>query len=153
MPPTPKPKHAGGRPTNYTPELAARICTELTTPKTLLQISQEDWAPCRQTVYRWLVSHVEFSDMYARARELQADAFVDMIISIAFDSQGDSLVDEFGNAKQNHEYVNRSRLKIDALKWHASKTAPKKYGDKPDASEVAEYLAVFKRATALDANA
>ena len=35
-------------------------------------------------------------------------------------------------------HINRHRLKIDALKWAASKSAPKKYGDKVDVTSDGE---------------
>jgi hypothetical protein len=52
------------------------------------------------------------------------------IITIADDSSGDVIVDDDGNEQTNHERVARSRLRVDARKWYASKLAPKRYGDK-----------------------
>jgi hypothetical protein len=41
-----------------------------------------------------------------------------------------------GEMKQfvDHEAINRSRLKVDARKWKAAKLAPRKYGDKIEAT-------------------
>lgn len=72
--------------------------------------------------------------MYARAKEQQAEAYVDEIMDISDDSQGDAFCDEYGNVKPNHEFISRSRLRVDTRKWFASKVLPKKYGDKLDPS-------------------
>lgn len=52
------------------------------------------------------------------------------IITIADDSTGDVIVGEDGNEQTNHERVARSRLRVDARKWYASKLAPKRYGER-----------------------
>ncbi|AGG31951.1 hypothetical protein MU9_2906 [Morganella morganii subsp. morganii KT] len=67
---------------------------------------------------------------YARAREIQAELLAEEIIEIADDSSGDVIVDDDGKEQTNHERVARSRLRVDARKWYASKLAPKRYGDR-----------------------
>lgn len=69
-------------------------------------------------------------EQYARAREAQADKFADDIISIADDGKSDTYIDDDGNVRTDQEVIARSRLRVDARKWLASKMAPKKYGDK-----------------------
>jgi len=39
-------------------------------------------------------------------------------------------VDRNGERVVDHENIQRSRLRVDALKWVASKLAPRKYGDR-----------------------
>lgn len=129
-------KHPGGRPTDYTPEKAAMICYLLASPMTLTKICQRDDMPHQSTVFRWLAKHEEFREQYAQAREIQSHIYADEIVDIADDSSGDVLCDEYGNQKQNHEFVQRSKLRIDARKWHASKTNPSKYGDKTEIQAV-----------------
>ena len=51
--------------------------------------------------------------MYARAREEQAETYADRLIEEAFSAEDASI----------------GRLRMDALKWAASKLAPKRYGD------------------------
>lgn len=70
--------------------------------------------PARSSVYLWFAAHPDFSDMYARAREEQADIFADEIVAIA-DGDGDP---------------NDKRVRIDARKWVAGKLRPKKYGER-----------------------
>nr|WP_241430770.1 hypothetical protein [Tatumella saanichensis] len=81
-------------------------------------------------MFRWIQSFDDFRNQYARAREVQADVLAEEIIEIADDSSGDVIVDEDGREQTNHERVARSRLRVDARKWYASKLAPKKYGDR-----------------------
>lgn len=146
----PSEKRPIGRPTTYTDELAAMICFQLMMPRTLKSICQDKEMPAQSSVYKWLIERPEFSELYARARQVQAHMFADEIIEIADDSSGDVICDEFGNAKQNHEFVQRSKLRMDARKWHASKTAPKIYGDKPEVeldkdSSITDLIDVLKR--------
>jgi hypothetical protein len=69
--------------------------------------------------------------MYARAKEQQADLLAEEIIEIADDSSKDLQgYDDYNNPIENKEFVNRSKLRVDARKWVASKLKPKKYGDK-----------------------
>lgn len=119
-----------GRPTDYTPELADEICRLLVSPKSLIDICQLHEMPDKATVYRWIEAHEEFRDKYARAREVQADVYAEEILKIADTVDSDDACDEYGNIKPNHEWIARSKLRVDARKWYVSKVAPKKYGDK-----------------------
>lgn len=65
-------------------------------------------------------------DRYARAKEEQAEQMADEMISIAMDDSDD----EKPFVGVNH--IQRDRLKIDVLKFIASKLKPKKFGDKVD---------------------
>lgn len=127
------------RPTDYSQELAATICSKLADGESLKSICSADEMPDKATVYRWIIAHEEFRDLYARAREDQADTLADEIIDIADQSNHDTIVDEHGNERPDGEWIARSRLRVDARKWVASKLKPKKYGDsmthKGDASE------------------
>ena len=72
----------------------------------------------------------EFRGKYTRAKSSQVSILADQIIEIADYSQADTLEDEEGNRMVNREIVERSKIRIDARKWLASKLAPKIYGDK-----------------------
>ena len=131
----PDKKNKGGRPKIVlTQEIADRICEKIaTSDKGLTHIlNADDSLPGMFTVYKWLREYEWFSKQYARAREDQADFMADQIIDISDDSTNDTLYDDEGNERINQEWVQRSRLRIDARKWKASKLAPKKYGDKID---------------------
>jgi hypothetical protein len=103
-----------GRPSRFTQAIADEICERLSRGESLRTICEDDHMPGRATVHRWLGESKAFQDQYARAREIQADYYADRIVDdamVATDAQ-------------------IGRLRMDALKWAASKLAPKKYGDK-----------------------
>ena len=104
-----------GRPTDYTPELAATICTLLMEGLSLRKICKKKGLPALSTACKWLATNPEFSEQYARAREVQAELLADEIVEIA-----DTATD-----KNDAPAVS---VKVEARKWTASKLLPKKYG-------------------------
>ena len=128
----PKAWRGRGRPTRYTPKVAADICTRLAEGESLRSICDDAAMPARNTVLGWLFDgkHEEFMGQYARAREAQAEARADEIVDIADDDSGDITEDKDGKEIVNHEHIQRSRLRVDARKWIAAKLLPKKYGDR-----------------------
>ena len=128
--PTAPPKPPG-RPSTYTAELAAQVCTHIAEGKSLRIIGGMDGMPHQATIMAWLDgSRPEFSEQYARAREAQADKLAEEILAIADDGRSDTYLDAEGNEKTDSEVIQRSKLRVEARKWLASKMAPKKYGDK-----------------------
>src|SRR5580704_13515149 len=125
-----------GRPSAYTDEIADAICLRIAEGESLREICKDDGMPDKVTALRWLQKpqYAEFRTQYARAREEQADRFADEILEIADDSTGDveilPVTDGVAAEVVNHENIQRSRLRVDARKWAASKLAPKKYGDR-----------------------
>jgi hypothetical protein len=117
---------SAGRPTKYTEEIAARICEAVATSTNGLEKicdSNPDF-PHKSTVRRWIVEVETFRDLYARAKEQQADVLADEIIDIADQVAEDKLL--------THEKVGAAKLRVDSRKWVASKLKPKVYGDKTD---------------------
>ena len=107
-----------------------KIIVEIENGRALRKILKEDEnMPSTQTFYKWIDEDEVKSKQYARACEVRADAIFDDIIDIADDSSGDKKVVESGEVIDS-EFVARSRIRIDARKWIASKLNPKKYGDK-----------------------
>lgn len=125
------PSKPPGRPSIYTPELAAQICAHIADGKSLRAIAALDGMPHQDTIMAWLDgSKPAFSEQYARAREAQADKLAEEALQIADDGRSDTYLDAEGNEKTDNEAIQRSRLRVDTRKWLASKMAPKKYGDK-----------------------
>lgn len=116
----------------YTDALGDEICEEVAfTEKGLEKLCEQfDHWPSARTIHRWIESNEAFRQKYARARERQADYLAQQIIEIADDGRRDYTVDEDGHEAVDHDHIARSRLRVDARKWAASKLAPKKYGDK-----------------------
>lgn len=65
-----------------------------------------------------------------RAREAQADTLAEEILQIADDGSNDTYTDDEGRTHVDYDHISRSKLRVDARKWLASKMAPKKYGDR-----------------------
>lgn len=104
-----------GRPTIYTPELAAEVLKRLADGGLLIEICAEDWAPARTTIYRWDLEKPEFRSLFAHARELQAHACAERAVQ--------------EGRRATAEDANAARVRLDANKWFASKVLPKVYGD------------------------
>ena len=118
-----------GRPTSYTPELATVICERIAGGQSVAEICREPEMPAKSAVYNWLANRPEFVDLYARAREQQADKHFEEILQIADDGRNDTQVDDEGNVRVDHDHINRSRLRVDARKWVVARLSPRKYGD------------------------
>jgi hypothetical protein len=126
-----------GRPSRFTDEIGLIICERLANGESLRAMCEDDDMPDKATVFRWLAFHEDFRDRYALAREAQADALFDDILSIADDGRNDWMEktsQDGGNMgwQENGEALRRSQLRIDARKWMAGKLRPKKYGEKID---------------------
>ena len=122
-----------GRPTVFTDEIAARICEEIADGRSLRSIvANDDGMPARSTVFKWLSENKQFSDLYARAKDAQADVLFEEILDIA--DEATTTVKSLGDGDEvvvfDNVAVQRNRLRVDARKWMAGKLRPKKYGDK-----------------------
>ena len=115
---------------SFTQEMADIICERIAKGESLRKICLDDNMPAHSTILKWLRDIDGFSSQYARAREDQAEFYLDEIIAISDDVTLDEIIDGEGNPRTNHEAIQRSRLKVDTRKWAMSKLAPKKYGDK-----------------------
>jgi uncharacterized Zn finger protein (UPF0148 family) len=73
-----------GRPSTYTPEVAAEICARLAAGESLLEICQSTEMPSEATVRGWAIDDVKgFASKYARARDIGLDHEADEIRAIA----------------------------------------------------------------------
>ena len=119
---------AGGRPSIYNQELAAKICERLIYGEGLRAICRDDAMPALSTVVDWVKDKPEFSAQYARARELQAELMLDDILEIADDSSRDTIDTPLGKIV-DHDVIQRARLKVDTRKWAMGKMS-RKFNDK-----------------------
>lgn len=73
-----------GRPTTYTPELAAIICGRIAAGETLVAICKGRGMPCVATVLgdAWM-ANPEFSAAYARAKKVRLDVMAEEIQQLA----------------------------------------------------------------------
>lgn len=107
-----------GRPTKYTPEMAAEICELVSQRVPVVEICAREDMPDKATLYRWKRSNPEFCANYARAREERADSRQDHI---------DEIIDL---VKRGELPPKAAQVIIDAEKWQMGKEQPKTYGDK-----------------------
>ena len=120
----------GGRPTKYSLAIALQICERIADGESLVKICSDPAMPKKTAVYEWLLRHKEFADIYARAREDQADTLADEIHAIA-DELPQQIVDEKGKtSRYDSAYVQWQKNRVDARKWVAAKLKPKKYSDR-----------------------
>lgn len=120
-----------GRPTMYTQAMADEICHRLAQGESLRSIcdgppnfdpeidqDRHSHMPDVSTVLRWAINpDHEFNKQYEEARAAQAEGYADRMLAIA-DEEVETA---------------RARLKIDTMKWIASRLMPKRYGTKVQA--------------------
>lgn len=128
-------ENKGGRPSDYSEELAESICLRLAEGESLRSVCRDEGMPCKKTVLRWISRFPEFRAQYVRAKEEGAEAIAEELFDIADDGSNDWMekLDRDGEAigwQLNGEHVQRSKLRIDTRKWYLSKIMPKKYGDR-----------------------
>jgi hypothetical protein len=114
----------------YNDRIANEIVRAISTSaKGIKRLCKENshW-PSHVAIYNWCFENEEFLSRYARAKAFQAEWLVEEALEIAYDGSGDTYIDEKGNQRLDNEWVQRSRLKVDTIKWVASKLAPKLYG-------------------------
>lgn len=121
-----------GRPTLYSEELADRICQVVAThPHGLPKLCKMfDFMPCPETINVWRWQKSDFSDKYTLAKQFQAELMAESSEEVIDELTNYEFSDKDGAIRLDSGVVARARLLIDSRKWHASKLAPKIYGDK-----------------------
>lgn len=133
--PKDKVKRPPGRPSGYSKELGERICDLIaTSDKGLTHICRANPdLPDKDTIRLWTWRYPEFHAQYLRAREAQQEWMAERAMEIADDGTNDTYIDqETGQPKIDHDVIQRSRLRVETIKWQAGKLAPKRFGDKID---------------------
>lgn len=122
-----------GRPTSYTPEIAARICERIALGESLRSICRDEGFPPVPTVCEWVIKDRDgFSEQYALARDIGLDLMAMETIEIADTPEfGEKLkIDADGNEEvTTGDMIEHRRLRVDTRKWYLSKLAPKRYGE------------------------
>ncbi len=120
-----------GRPSDYTQELADKICSQLSEGISLRTVCLADDMPDKSTIFRWFREKPIFKDQYVQAKEESADAQHEDLAEIG----NEAIIEaKTVNEKAANAVVSAYKLKADNLKWSMSKMKPKKYGDKLDLS-------------------
>ena len=119
-------------PPNFIPEILSRMA-EGESLRAVCADLKDFGCPAASTVCAWVIDDKAFAERYARARELQCEAWADKIYEesqrcrpgVTETEKGDGSVE-----RKTGDCVERSRLAVDAMKWTLAKLHPKKYGDK-----------------------
>lgn len=131
-----------GRPSKFTPALAAEICERLSKGEPLAVICRDDHMPSDTTVRNWMGEDQQLSSDIARAREVGFDQIAADCLMIADDSSGDAGEPDEVQEEQGHggslrrlkpggaENVQRAKLRIETRLKLLAKWDPKRYGDK-----------------------
>ena len=125
-----------GRPSLYTEELADRICAivAISDIGTERIIEQNDWMPDETTIRAWRFKYSDFSRKYLQAKQLQAELYAESTIQIA--AEKSTYIDSEGNKRIDVGHVAWQKLNVNTRQWHASKLAPKIYGDQKRVEEL-----------------
>lgn len=118
-----------GRPTDYSQELADKICAELAGGKSLRSVCEQKGMPTRETVFCWIRKYKEFADHYALATDERTDSQHEDLLEL-----GNEAIDLAQKVpeKAASAVVQAVKIKADNLKWSMSKMRPKKYGERLD---------------------
>lgn len=132
QPKLPPVKKKMGRPSKYTPELAAEICERLSDGEPLRQICREEYMPSWTSIYSWAAQDKELSDRIAQARKQGYDAIAEDCLNIA----DTALMGEEETSSANGLTITRKdmlghrKLQIETRLKLLSKWDPSKYGDR-----------------------
>jgi len=123
-----------GRPSKYTPELAAEICYRLSNGEPLRQICRDDHMPAWTAVYAWGAKDAELSERIARAREAGQDAIAEEVYALV-EREPERILSE-GGGRVDAGYVQWIRVQADIKLKLLAKWNPKRYGDRVAVSGV-----------------
>lgn len=107
-----------GRPSSYTPELAALVCARIAEAGSLtgaIAEDDKDELPGERTIYRWLAEREDFRQTYAHARAIGDEPMADEMLRVARDPDMPS---------------DQKRILVDTMKWQLARRSAKKWGDK-----------------------
>ena len=138
-----------GRPTIYTEELANEICETIASRKdslTSLCEEHKNW-PHVSNLFVWIKKYPKFREAYARAKSEQVEVSIDYMQELM--SESHHYTDDNGNKRVD---VGLIRVKVDAIKWKASKLCAKTYGIKSvqEADTIELHAEIMRRQQTLD---
>lgn len=118
-----------GAATRYTAGLAAHICDQLCTGRSLQQVCRGKGMPDHATVLGWIKHDRDgFAARYHVARELGCHAILDEMMEIVDDSRNDWRAGRNGALVFNRDNVVRARLRINVRRRLLGDAQPKTGG-------------------------
>jgi hypothetical protein len=126
------PKKKIGRPSKYTPELAAEICMRLSDGEPLRKICRDEHMPEWRTIYDWLARDKELSAQVTRAREAGYQAMAEETLEIAdnFHLGQIEVLDDKGSRVTIEDMLGHRKLRIETRLKLLACWDPSKYGNR-----------------------
>jgi len=121
-----------GRPSKYTPELAAEICERLSAGEPLRQICRDAHMPHWTQMYEWKARDPELSLRVAQAREAGYDAMAEELLEISDTMHyGETIVEGGKNPLiTTADMLGHRKLRIETRLKLLACWNPAKYGNK-----------------------
>jgi len=118
-------KRTPGRPSAYTEELAQEILDAIVCSDDSLEkiCNSKSKFPNPDTVYSWMNKYKDFNDAYITAKRKQVQVYIDKSFA------------EMGQTFTNPLDFQMFKLKIEHIRWYASKLVPRLYGSDPQELE------------------
>ena len=121
----------------YNIDLAAQICEAIGNGMLVVEIAKLPGMPSAATINSWIRKHAEFAVMYEAAMIARFDLACEELLAIA-KGQTRAIVTTEKDAKgeitqttvtQEVEPVERSKVRVDTLRWIMQKRLPRIYGE------------------------
>lgn len=119
------------RPELLTDAFITDLCDHMADGKSVRAYCREHPEYKPSTICNWLLQYPDFTEQYARAINMRADAKFDKIDDVVEDMRAKTIDPQM------------ARVEIDAIKWQAGKMNSKKYGDKVDVTSDGEKVQSF----------
>lgn len=115
----------------YCPEVADLIIERMIEGQSINTICKDKFMPGFCQFYKWMRENPELRDKYEEAKRIQVESLVmDAVdeasrprIGVQLTRKADGSVEVYTS-----DNVNRSRVKVDTIKWYAAKVVPRIYG-------------------------
>jgi hypothetical protein len=113
----------------YSPELVAEICRRVSEGEHLKGICREDGMPYYTTFHRWMREKPEAAKLFTLSLQTGGQWCADTIRELCEETP-QTYRDKDGVERIDTGWVQWMRMRIDSLKWMASKYYPKVFGER-----------------------
>ncbi len=115
------------RTSEYTEELALRICERVSEGESIKEICESEDMPARSTVRRWIRTFAEFRTMVDEARKEHAQAEFERMLA-----EVDEPPERDEKGKIDMGWVQNQRVRLDARKWILGRMDTRRFGDRQE---------------------
>ena len=122
-----------GRPTEFTQEIADKLCELIMSGMSVHQICKLDDMPPRSTVNTWLTKNVDFSYQYASALQFRTHLKAEERHELIEDAFKD--ITTLPEGVNGNVWVTLVKEQIRAIEWDAERLAAKRYKPKDEDQE------------------